>query len=154
MTQMERCTAEPGCTSPSASGPLLLFLQSEGPGKMLVTGDRANMLSDPDRRINRVWCATGHCNRQHIGLIANINGRNEEFPCLTTRMNSATTSEADALRLLFRASNADVARYRIPLPVNSDSCFKYTRGNAFEAHLFAEPNCIAQLRPSATGGGK
>ncbi len=139
---------------PSASGPLLLSVQPDGPGRILVTVDWGNMLSDPGRRSNRFPCAAGHCDQQHINLIANINGRDEEFPRLTTRMTSATTSEADALRLLLQASKAGVARYRIPVPVTSDLCFKYTLGNTFEAHSFAKPNCIAQSLLSTTGGSR
>lgn len=116
--------------------------------------DWGNMLSDPGRRSKSLPFTSESGDRPHIGLIANINGQDEAFPRLTTRINSATESEADVLRLLLQANKSGVSRYRIPLPVSSDLCFKYTLGNAFEVHTFAVPNCIDQSLLSTTKGGK
>ncbi|MFP3339514.1 hypothetical protein R0J91_16170, partial [Micrococcus sp. SIMBA_131] len=88
--------------------------------------------------------------RQPIGLIANINGRDEDFPRLTTRLVTKAASEKDALSLLSSVGRSTgKSSYRIPLPVTSDLCFKYTVGYQFDTHEFSQPNCIPKslLKP-------
>ncbi|WP_345831310.1 hypothetical protein AAGR22_08910 [Erwinia sp. HDF1-3R] len=129
----------------SVAAPLLVSVMPYMPGKISVTVDWSHMVSDPQRDTSMLPCAGGTCAQQHVGLIANINGRDEDFPRITSRISTPTASEADALRLLTSASRtAGVSRYIIPLPVTSDLCFKYTLGYSFDVHTFSKPNCIAK----------
>lgn len=136
-----------------AAGPQLISVEPDRPGTLLVTVDWGKMVSDPQRGTFRLPCASGDCMKQDVGLIANINGRDEYFPPLLTKLNSAVVTEANALSLLTSASKlSGVSRYRVPLPVTSDLCFKYTLGSTFEVHAFHEPACIAKslLEPGKT----
>ena len=127
------------------AGPKLISVEPDRPGTILVTVDWGKMVFDPQRGEFRLPCAGDNCMKEDIGLIANINGRDEDFPPLLTKLQSAVTTEADALRLLTAASKlTGVSRFRVPLPVTSDLCFKYTLGSAFEAYSFHEPACIAK----------
>lgn len=128
-----------------AAGPQLISVAPDRPGTLLVTVDWGKMASDPQRGEFRLPCAGGNCKQQDVGLLANINGEDEFFPPVTSKLQSTVASEADALqRLIAGNRKSGVWRYRVPVPVTSDLCFKYTLGSAFEVHAFHQPACIAQ----------
>ncbi|MDI6539968.1 hypothetical protein QMA77_23945 [Pantoea ananatis] len=129
----------------SSASPVLLSVQPDKLGTILVTVDWGSMISDPGREGMMLDCKEGSCLKQPVGLIANINGEDEAFPSLTSRLVTKAASEKDVLSILTIASRSTgKSRYRIPLPVKSDLCFKYTIGYEFDTHEFNKPNCIPQ----------